>query len=139
MSKITLATTCYTIANGAIVEGTLTDFDGYIETSPRPQGVGKKFYATTFSRDIKRETGALDSDGEPITEFARVDVWALAYWATWAGPEVVVQEYATEEEADAAAEQTYVYDILNNSEISIYLDRASAEEDLADALAGDDA
>lgn len=109
-----LNTTCYTIEDGKIVEGTLSDFDMYIEKTTRPTGVGYKYYATTEN-----------------------DVWVLAKWATWGGPQVVVREFETEDEAKAAAEETYVYDILNNQETPIYLDRADAESALAQQIESD--
>lgn len=118
---ITLNTTCYTIEDGQIVEGRLSDLDHLIETTTRPSGVGPKYYVTT--------TEVQDDDGETS------EVWALATWATWGGPEVIVDTFETEVEASAAAEQTYVHDILNSTEVYVYLDRASAERALADLLA----
>lgn len=116
MQTTTLSSACFTVQNGAVVDGTLRDFDSFIERTTRPTGVGPKYYATTISRD-----GA--------------DVWVLAKWATWGGPQVVVREFESEADALAAAEETYVSDILGNSEISIWLDRASAEQELADLFA----
>lgn len=128
----TLNTACYTIKDGAIIEGTLANFTCYIESTTRPQGVGYKYYATTVTRDVERETDEVDENGYAITETVPADVWALAKWATWGGPEIVVREFETEEEANAAAEETYVQDILGNNEITIHLERADAERDLAE-------
>lgn len=133
----TLNTTCYTIEDGKIVEGKLADFDLYIESTTRPTGVGYKYYATTVQRDIERDTDQVDEDGYTITETVQEDVWVLAKWATWGGPQVVVREFETEDEAKAAAEETYVYDILNNQETPIYLDRADAESALAQQIESD--
>lgn len=127
-----LNTPCFTVQDGKIVEGTLGDFDCYIETTTRPTGVGYKYYATTVRRDVERDTGKVNDDGDAITETVKVDVWALAQWITWAGPEVIVKEFDSEAEATAAAEETYVYDILNNSEMSIHLTRAEAERELSE-------
>lgn len=108
----TLQAVCYTVENGAIVAGTLADFDSFIETTTRPHGVGTKYYA------VETRGG-----------------WALAKWATWGGPQQIVREFDTQAEAEAAAEETWVYDILNNSEIVIHLDRAGAEQELAQLIA----
>lgn len=126
----TLATICYTIKDGKIVEGTLADFSCFIESTTRPTGVGYKYYATTISRRCESTT---DDDGNevlPAEEFE--DIWVLAKWATWGGPERVIREHASESDALADAEQTYVHDILDNPEISIWLDRADAERFLAE-------
>ena len=133
----TLSTTCFTVQDGKIVEGTLADFTCYIESTTRPTGVGYKYYVTTVTRDIERDTDQVDEDGYVITETVQDDVWVLAKWATWGGPERVVREFDSEEEANAAAEERYVYDILNNADMSIYLDRASAESDLAQNIEND--
>lgn len=117
-----LTTACYTVQDGKIVEGTLADFDCYIEKTTRPTGVGPKYYVT--SRDVAvdhTEDGAVVDGVE----------WCLVKRATWGGPEVVVRAFETEAEALAAAEETYVHDILNNSDMAIHLDRASAEAELA--------
>lgn len=129
----TLNTTCYTVQDGQIVEGTLADFTHFIETTTRPTGVGYKYYATTVTRMIERATDKLDENGYTIYEEVEADVWVLAKWATWGGPQVVVSEHESEEEAEDAAEQTYVYDILNNSEFVIWLDRVEAERELAES------
>ncbi len=91
-----------------------------------------------MARDVERDTDQVDEDGHAITETVQDDVWVLAKWATWGGPEVVVREFDTEEEANTAAEETYVYDILNNSDMAIHLDRASAESDLAQQIKNDE-
>lgn len=122
-----LTTTCFTTQDGKIVEGTLADFTCYIESTTRPTGVGYKYYVTTVTRDVERDTDQVDEDGHVITETVQDDVWVLAKWATWGGPEVIVREFESEEEANVAAEETYVHDIMNNSEMTIHLDRAEAE------------
>jgi len=102
-----LKTPCFVVIDGAVVDGTLGDYSRFIAETTRPDGVGRRYYVTT--------TGTR---------------WALAKWATWAGPQVVVQEYDTEEEAWCAAEVIYVHDILHNTDILIHLDRAAAELEL---------
>lgn len=130
-----LATTCFTVEDGKIIEGTLNDFRCYIKSTTRPTGIGYEYYATTVTRSFERDTWQMDEDGEPITEPVQEDVWVLAKWATWGGPEVVVREFESEEQAKTAAEETYVYDILNNSEMSIHLERSDAESELAELQA----
>ena len=129
MSKIitTLKTPCFYVQDGEVREGTLADFSHFIETTTRPTGVGYKYYVTTVSR---RTEAVYDDEDKEIEPERMEDVWALAKWATWGGPEVIVSEFDSEEEANAAAEETYVYDILNNSEMSVHLDRESAEAEL---------
>jgi hypothetical protein len=105
--KTRLSTRCFTVQDGQIVAGALSDFAWYIEDACRPNGVGHKFYAT-------------ERDG----------TWVLAKWE--GSNEIVVREFDTEPEARDAAEQTYVYDILHNDAIQIHLDRADAERELAD-------
>jgi hypothetical protein len=124
--RTALNTTCYTVeATGQIVTGTLNDFEHHIETTTRPNGVGYKYYPTTIKRPIYDETGdlALCADGSP----AHDDIWVLAKWATWGGPQVVVSEHDSEEAAQQAAEETYIHDILNNTEELIFLSLAKAE------------
>lgn len=127
---------CFTVWDGKVEQGTLADFSHFIETTTRPHGVGYKYYATTVSRRNESDT---DDDGnEVLPEEVFRDQWVLAKWATWCGPEVVVLEFESEDEASAAAEDSYVYDILHNSEFPIYLDRQSAEADLADWIASEE-
>jgi hypothetical protein len=135
MSKITLSTPCYFVENGEVKESTLESFDRYIETTTRPAGVGPKYYATTVSRP---RDAVYDADDNLIEPAGYSDVWALAYWATWGGPERVIQEFATEEEAVAAAEALYVQEILDNGEMAIYLDRQGAENELRMILEAED-
>jgi hypothetical protein len=125
----TLHTPCFYIEDGEVREGVLGDFDNLIETATRPTGVGYKYYVTTIHR---RVDAVYDDEGNEIEPERIEEVWALAKWATWNGPEIVVQEFDSEEEANAAAEQTYVHDILGNSEVCVYLDRESAEAELKD-------
>lgn len=117
----TLKTACFTIDNGQVVEGALADFSSFIEQTTRPNGVGPKYYATTVTLAVDH-----DEENQPVEN----DVWVLAKWATWGGPQVVVRELENEKEAREAAEETYVYDILHNSEFVIHLDRSGAEQEL---------
>lgn len=140
----TLASICYTVQDGKIVEGKLADFDCYIEQTTRPHGVGPVYYATsrdvyaviradgsvydTFANEQLAECRCDRDEGETIEERT---VWSLAKYVTWAGPERIVRGHESEEEARADAEETYVHDILNNSEMSIHLCREDAEQEIA--------
>ena len=106
---ITLQTPCYTVHTGSVVTSTLNDHRHHIETTTRPAGVGPKYYTTT--------------DG---------GTWCLAKWATWGGPEVIDERFDDEAAADAAAEVTYINDILGNPDYPIYLDLTKAEAALKD-------
>ena len=128
--SITLNTTCWTIQDGAIVQGTLDDFSHFIETTTRPTGVGTKYYTTTISRRNESDTDYDGNEVAPAEEFS--DVWVVAKWMTWGGPEHVISEHDSEAEAIQAVEAFYVSDILHNNELAIYLNRQQAEVDLAD-------
>jgi hypothetical protein len=123
-------TTCFTVQNGKIVKGTLADFTCFIETTTRPNGMGYKYYVISVNRDVERATDRVDEDGYIITETVEDDVWVLAKWASWGGPQVIIREFESEQEANAAAEETYIYDILNNSEISIHFCKNDAAAEL---------
>lgn len=143
-----LNTTCFTVQDGKIVEGTLADFTCYVEQTTRPHGVGPVYYATsrdvyaviradgsvydTFANEELAEICCDVDEGETVEERT---VWSLAKYVTWAGPERIIRDHASEEEARADAEETYVHEILNNSEMIIHLDRAGAERELADIQA----
>lgn len=113
----------------AIVAGVLDDFRHFIRTTTRPTGVGPVYYATTRSRSVDTYDAEGNQNGEKTEDF-----WVLAHWVTWAGPEHIVRECDSEQEALAAAESIYVQDILDNNEMGIYLDRATAERVLAETL-----
>lgn len=104
VDEINLNTPCFTVCDGQVVEGVLNNFSQYIEMATRPEGVGPRFYVKSLG-----------------------DHWALVQWATWNGPEVIVENFDTQQEAEAAAERTYVDDILCNQEVLIFFDRAEAE------------
>lgn len=124
---ITLQTQCFYVKDGQVVEATLADLSQFIETTTRPTGIGYKYYPTTIERRVE---AVLDEDDNEIEPAHTIDVWVLAKWPTWGGPEVVIKECESEVEAESAAEETYVYDILNNTEMAVHLDRESAEAEL---------
>lgn len=132
MDRTTLNTECYTIDDGKIVKGILNDFRQFIETTTRPTGVGPAYYATTIIRPTTKEV--IDDEGNIIEAEGFDDVWALAHWVTWGGPEVIIDTFETEAEAEEAAEDIYISDILNNSEMCIYLSLADAERVLAELV-----
>lgn len=127
MNTTNLTSSCYYIQDGEVVEGLLSDLDMLIETTTRPDGVGPKYYVTRAPRRVE---AVYNDDGEEIEPARTEHVWALAKWATYSGPEVIVDTFDNESEAQAAAEATYVHDILNNAEMSVHLDRDGAEDEL---------
>lgn len=112
--SITLDTPCFTIQNGQVVEARLRDFDRLIEESTRPHGVDKKTYLTPLK----------DADGNIVG-------WAVAEWATWGGPERIIEKFDDHAHAQARLEDLYVSEILDSEQETIYLTREDAEADLA--------
>ena len=51
----TLNTTCFTVQDGCIVEGTLNNFACFIEISTRPTGVGNKHYVKIFELPVDED------------------------------------------------------------------------------------
>lgn len=113
--EMTLQTTCFWVEYGRVFEGVLGDLDHFIEMTTRPTGIGPKYY-------VKAMPG---------------NTWALAKWATSGGPERIIRRFDSEDDAKAAAEETYVFDIINNHEVTVHLDRESAEAHLKSIQAED--
>jgi hypothetical protein len=101
---------CFIIEDKKIVNKPLSDFDHLIEKTTRPTGVGYKYYVTSA-----------------VEATEATEVWALAMWF---GIEHIVYTFRTEKEAIEAAEKTYVYDILNNEEVQIYMSLEKAQRAL---------
>ena len=127
---------CFTVQNGKVVAHVVSDFSEFIETTSRPTGIGHKYYATTVERVTAQ--AEVDEFGNVTKEPVVQDVWVMAMWATWGGPERVLQEYESEGEANEAVEQSQIYDILNNNEVVIHIKRASAEAEASDWRAEND-
>ena len=125
-----LTTKCFSIQNGKVVTSILADFSHYIESTTRPTGIGYTYYTTTVEREIEPEQ--TDDEGSVIKAAVIDDVWALVKWVSWSGPERIIQTFENEQAANAAAEASYVHDILNNPELSITTSEQEANEWLAE-------
>ena len=69
------------------------------------------------------------------TAYDAANKYGLHKWTTWSGSRRLVREFETEAEAQAALEETFVYDIQNNPEHTLYYSRESAEQYLRDGWA----
>jgi len=103
----------WVIRNNIAVEVTLRDLDKHIEISTRPTGVGTKHYVTQVN-----------------------DKWCHAVWVTYGGPERIIAQFETEQEAISAVEDAWLHDIWNNTEETVYATKEAAEVVLADAIDG---
>lgn len=124
---ITLKTPCFYVHAGQVHECLLGALDRFIDTTTRPNGVGPRYYTRPIDRIVD---AVYDDEGNEIQPETTREVWALACWMTRSGPESIIRTFDTEAEAAAAAEKTYVHDIMNNPEFWVHLDRASAEAEL---------
>ena len=106
---LNLDSECFTIQNNSIVQGTLRDFERFIETVNTPYGIQRKYF-------IKR-----------VIVQNNV-VWALL------GAENILFTFDDEQSAQNRLEDFAAFDILNNNEIFIHLNRKSAENELSDSL-----
>ncbi len=110
---LTLSTPCFVVEDDEIVERTLGYFDNLIETAPRHDGIGYKYYVT----------------GSGTT-------WALVKWSTQKGAPVVVRGFDDRLAADRAAEEIHVQDILGSVDVDIFLDLEDAEQFLLNMADG---
>jgi len=111
---LNLDSECFTIQNNSIVQGTLRDFERFIETVNTPYGIEHKFF-------IKR-----------IMSVNYELFWALLYWQGAA--EKILLMFENEKDAQCELEDFAVIDILNNNEIFIHLSQKSAENELHNLL-----
>ena len=105
MSK--LNDTVFVIQAGAVIERTLRDLMDLVPTTSRPDGTGTKDYA--------RE----NDDGAGVYT-----------WMTWGGPERLLSQHDSLEDAVSRVEDLWISDIFNNTEIAVYPNRATAEDAL---------
>jgi hypothetical protein len=131
---LNLNTTCYTVQNGVIVEGTLRDFEKFIEITPTPYGIQRKYFiqlATAEHLDDEIGGRYLDFSSPPAVIDNNV-VWVLLYWQH--GAENIVCTFDTEQEAQDELDIYYATQILHNNQICIHLDHNSAENELRNLL-----
>jgi len=131
-TNLNLSSTCFTVQNNKIVEGTLRDFERFIEIEPTPHGIERKFFIKSailkqFSDDMGHYLDFVNSPS--VNDDV---VWSLFYWQ--GGAEYIVFTFDDEQSALSELERNFAYDILNNNEIFIHLNRESAENELSDSL-----
>lgn len=113
MSK--LNTQVFEIIDGKIVEGTLADYMNLVEQTTTPRGVGPVYFVEETQRRI-----------EDTNEWESTDVFGLFKWS--GSSKRLVKRFNIKAEAQAALEDTFVYDIDHNSEFQIYYTREAAEQ-----------
>ena len=123
MTKLT--DTVFEIIDGKVVEGTLADYMNLVEQTTTPRGVGPVYFVDQTTRPQ-----------EEANDWESTDVFGLFKWTNWAGNKRLVKSFNTEAEAQDALEDTFIYDIGNNSEHTLYDSRESAERCLREDLAG---
>lgn len=133
-TMITLNTKCFTVQGDKIVEGTLKDFERFIEITPTPHGIERKYFIK--SGVVRRFTDGmngmyLDFNTDSCESDADI-AWALLQWEH--GAENILLTFNDEQSAQNELEEYAVLDILNNDEIVIHLNWESAEQELADVL-----
>lgn len=69
------------------------------------------------------------------SEYDSASEYGLHKWTTWGGTRRLIRSFATEAEAQTALEETFVYDITNDSEHALYYTRESAEQFLREGRA----
>lgn len=105
MTTSPLNTVVFVIGNGQIIEAPIGTFSGFIDETTTPRGVAARMHVR----------GA--------------ELWTWGYAGNF--PKMV-EAFETEEEANRALDQTFVYDFWNCSEILAFPDRTGAEKCLAD-------
>lgn len=103
MSK--LDTIVYLIENGAVVESSIRNLDGYIDETTTPHGIAPRFHT--------RGT----------------ELWT---WGHNGNDPHRVDTYDTKAEAEEALEDTFYYDFWNCDSILAFKTRAEAEQFLAE-------
>ena len=127
---ITLNTECFTVQDDKIVEGTLKDFERFIEITPTPRGIERKYFIKSgVVRRFADEMGGMYLDFNTDSCESDADIaWALLQWQH--GSENILWTFNTERKAQVKLEEFDVLNILNNNEIVIHLNRESAEQEL---------
>jgi hypothetical protein len=130
---LNLNTTCYTVQNGVIVEGTLRDFERFIEEENTPYGIQRKYFIRcAVVEQFADEIGGRHLEFVSSPAVDDVVCWALMYWQ--GGSENILFTFFDEKDAIAELERCFAYDILNNNQFFIHLNRQSAENELHDSL-----
>ena len=133
-TNLNLNSTCFTVKNNKIVEGTLRDFERFIETVNTPHGIQRKhFIKRAIVEKLDDEIGGrhLDFASQPAV-IKVVVCWVLLYWQ--GGAENILFTFDNEQDAKNKLDEFAVLDILNNNEIVIHLNRQAAENELHNLL-----
>ena len=133
-TNLNLSSTCFIVKNNKIVEGTLKDFERFIEIEPTPHGVQRKYFIKrAIVEQLDDEIGGshLDFASQPAV-IKVVVCWVLLYWQ--GGAENILFTFDNEQDAKNKLDEFAVLDILNNNEIVIHLNRQAAENELHNLL-----
>jgi hypothetical protein len=130
---LNLSSTCFTVQNYKIVEGTFRDFERFIEITPTPHGIQRKFFIKqAIVEKFDDEIAGCHLDFVSSPKVNDDVVYALLYWQSDA--ENILLTFENERNAQNKLEEFAVLDILNNNEIVIHLNRNSAENELHNLL-----
>jgi hypothetical protein len=130
---LNLSSTCFTVQNNKIVEGTLRDFERFIEIERTIYGIQRKFFIKrAIVEKFDDEIGGFHLDFVSSPANSDDVVYALLYWQGDA--ENILFTFDDEQDALAELERGFAFDILNNSQFFIHLNRQSAENELSDLL-----
>jgi len=133
-TNLNLSTTCFTVQNGVIVEGILRDFERFIEITPTPHGIRRKYFIQlAIAEKLDDEIGGCNLDF--VSSPAVIDnnvVWVLLYWQN--NGENILFTFYDKQDAQVKLEEFAALDILNNNEIVIHLNRQCAENELSNLL-----
>jgi len=130
---LNLSSTCFTVKNNKIVEGTLRDFERFIEITPTPNGIQRKYFIKrAIVEQLDDEIGGRHLDFVNSPSVIDDVVWALLYWQN--NGENILFTFENEQNAQCKLEEFAALDILNNNEIVIHLNHKSAENELHNLL-----
>jgi hypothetical protein len=130
---LNLDSECFTVQNNSIVQGTLRDFERFIEEENTPYGIQRKYFIKcAVVEQFDDEIGGRHLEFVSSPAVSDDVVWALMYWH--GGSENILFTFFDEKDAIAELERCFAYDILGNNQFFIHLNRQSAENELANLL-----
>jgi len=131
-TNLNLSSTCFTVQNNKIVEGTLRDFERFVEKVNTPYGIQRKYFIKrAIVEQLDDEIGGCHLDF--VSSPAIIDdVVCLLYWQDCG--ENILFTFENEKDAQCKLEEFAALDILNNNEIVIHLNSQSAENELHNLL-----
>jgi hypothetical protein len=132
-TNMNLNSTCFTVQNNKIVEGTLRDFERFVETVNTPYGIQRKYFIKrAIAEQLDDEIGGRHLDFVSSPAVSDDVVYVLLYWQ--GGSENILFTFDNEQDAQNKLEEFAALDILNNNEIVIHLNIKSAENELHNLL-----